>query len=274
MFTRRFVGVLAVVMALGVATVSLLAQRSVVVVLRSGASVSGSIVDMNSSGLIVDVNGRERTYGMGDIAAISFQGNLSASDWDVVERGTAVFVLRSGQHVRAELADMGGTTPLMLTLRERSGARQLRADQVSYIAFARPSNAAAPSDPDTGGGAGGGLTVAGNRQWTPTNITVRRGETVRFTSTGQIRLSGDQRDLASVNGSLNQRYAPGSPLPQFLAGALIGRIGNGAPFAIGGQTTVEMPAAGMLYLGINDDNVSDNAGHFNVTVEVTQRRRR
>ena len=50
------------------------------------------------------------------------------------------------------------------------------------------------------------------------------------------------------------------------AGALIGRINSGAPFAIGNQETVRMPASGTLYLGINDDNVSDNSGHFQVVI--------
>lgn len=272
MFTRRFVGALAVFTAIGLGTVA--AQQSAVIVMRSGERLNATLVDLNASGYQVQVRGSNRSINPGDVAAISFTGDVSDAQFNVVSPGNAVVVLRNGQRITGELYDIGGTSPLRITIRNSNGERDVHSNEVARIIFARPSNAAQPSDPDTGGGGGGGLTVAGNRQWTPTNITVRRGETVRFTSTGQIRLSGDQRDLASVNGSLNQRYAPGSPLPQFLAGALIGRIGNGAPFAIGGQTTVEMPAAGMLYLGINDDNVSDNAGHFNVTVEVTQRRRR
>ena len=50
-------------------------------------------------------------------------------------------------------------------------------------------------------------------------------------------------------------------------GGLIGRVGTGAPFAIGsGSTPITMPAAGRLYLGVNDTNTSDNAGAFSVTV--------
>lgn len=269
MFTRRFFGALAVVTALGVGTVA--AQQSAVVVLRSGERVSGSLIDMNARGYQLQVNGADRWIRPGDIAAISFTGDVTDAHFNVVSAGNAVVVLRNGQRVTGELYDIGGRTPLRITIRNSSGERDVTSNEVARIIFARPAGAATP-DPTPGAGAGPGLTVAANRTWTPTNITVRRGETVRFASTGQIRLSGDQRDLASVNGSLNQRYAAGSPLPQFLAGALIGRIGNGAPFAIGGQTAIEMPASGILYLGINDDNVSDNAGHFNV--EVTRRSRR
>jgi hypothetical protein len=57
--------------------------------------------------------------------------------------------------------------------------------------------------------------------------------------------------------------SPGAPIPGALAGALIGRVGNGQPFAIGDQTiALPMPAAGQLFLGINDDHCADNRGQF------------
>ena len=47
---------------------------------------------------------------------------------------------------------------------------------------------------------------------------------------------------------------------------MIGRIGNGQPFAIGNQTSIVMPAAGQLFLGVNDDGVDDNVGEFRVEI--------
>jgi hypothetical protein len=50
-------------------------------------------------------------------------------------------------------------------------------------------------------------------------------------------------------------------------GALIGRVGNGAPFPIGrGTQPITMPANGPLMLGINDDVVQDNSGSFSVNI--------
>ena len=70
------------------------------------------------------------------------------------------------------------------------------------------------------------------------------------------------------------RFAPGAPMPQALAGALIGRVGNSAPFAIGNMTGPLSPPGqgGELVLGVNDDEVSDNQGAFMVTVRVLRRR--
>jgi hypothetical protein len=55
------------------------------------------------------------------------------------------------------------------------------------------------------------------------------------------------------------------------AGGLIGRVGNGQPFGIGNQTSVPMPNDGLLYLSVNDDERSDNAGQFMVQLGRVRR---
>ena len=62
--------------------------------------------------------------------------------------------------------------------------------------------------------------------------------------------------------------APGAPLPTVNAGALIGRVGNSQPFGIGDQAAVPMPFDGILYLAVNDDERSDNAGEFIVSMST------
>jgi hypothetical protein len=113
---------------------------------------------------------------------------------------------------------------------------------------------------------GGTFTVAANRQWTPTGIRVNQGEVLRFTSSGEIRFTGNADDRAGVAGSPAHKFVSGAPLPTALAGALIGRIDSGLPFGIGDQTSITIPATGLLYLGTNDDNVSDNSGQFQVVI--------
>ena len=68
-------------------------------------------------------------------------------------------------------------------------------------------------------------------------------------------------------GSKIGRRLSAGPLPGQLAGALIGRVGNGQAFGIGNQAGAAVDAGrGLLYLGVNDDNVEDNRGAFTVTV--------
>jgi hypothetical protein len=93
------------------------------------------------------------------------------------------------------------------------------------------------------------------------------GDKLQMQISGQITLRpNDPKDVAIPQGSLLQRYAPNAPMPKVLAGALIGRIDGGQPFGIGNLASILAPASGMLYLGINDDVVSDNSGQFSVTI--------
>ena len=106
-----------------------------------------------------------------------------------------------------------------------------------------------------------------NQQWTPTGVHVNFGDKLQLQISGQISLRpNDPKDVAIPQGSLLQRYAPNAPMPKVLAGALIGRIDSGQPFGIGNLASILAPASGTLYLGINDDVVSDNSGQFSVTI--------
>jgi len=87
---------------------------------------------------------------------------------------------------------------------------------------------------------------------------------VGFNTTGEVQLSGNPNDRARSPGTT--RMAPGAPMPSVNAGALIGRVGNSAPFAIGDQASVPMPFDGILFLAVNDDERSDNAGEFVVSL--------
>src|SRR6187401_242168 len=129
---------------------------------------------------------------------------------------------------------------------------------------AAPADSSAPTAATTTvttTGQSGGVTVNASQPWTPTGITVAKGQQVRFEASGEVQLSTDGNDTAVTAGSKMGRRLSAGPMPGQLAGALIGRVGSGQAFGIGNQAgPLSMPAAGMLYLGVNDDNVDDNRG--------------
>jgi hypothetical protein len=111
----------------------------------------------------------------------------------------------------------------------------------------------------------GGIQVPARSSWVSTGIIVRKGEWLGFNTTGEVRLSDNESDRAQAPGGT--RRANFAPLPAVNAGALIGRIGpTGNAFGIGDQTRVPMPAAGELFLAVNDDERADNSGQFIVAV--------
>jgi hypothetical protein len=110
------------------------------------------------------------------------------------------------------------------------------------------------------------ITVPSTQQWTPTLIRVNQGDRIQIQASGEIQLRpANFNDKAGVAGSYAQRFAPNSPLPKAFAGALLGRIDSGQPFGIGDQKSIIAPGSGLLYLGINDDVLTDNSGQFQVT---------
>lgn len=247
------------------------AQESATIVLRSGEKVSGQLVDMGAAGFAVRVSGQDRQIGRNDVAVIDFGGggDLSDADWAKVGSGEAV-LLKNGQAVKGQLHDIGGTTPLRITLKTDSGERELTSNEVARIVLARPTTAPAATSGTgaTSGVPGGeGVAVAGTQAWTPAGLTVRQGDRLTFTATGEVRLSGNADDVASASGARSQRKSATAPLPGVYAGALIGRVGNSEPFPIGAQQTVTMPANGQLFLGINDDDVNDNQGGYRVVIK-------
>lgn len=259
--------------------VGIQAQENATIVLRSGEKISGQLVDMGGAGFAVRVNGQDRNIGKNDVAVIDFggSGDVSDADWAKVNNGEGI-LLRNGQAISGQLYDIGGTSPLRVTVRTSSGERNVNSSEISRIVLARPGGGAAATSgsANTAGVPDGqGIAVPANQAWTATGITVRQGEVLTFNTTGEARLSNDPADIAGSAGSKAQRKAPANaPIPGALAGALVGRVGsNGEIIAIGDQTRVTMPAAGQLFLGINDDHVTDNSGGFRVNVQRQGRRR-
>jgi small nuclear ribonucleoprotein (snRNP)-like protein len=265
--------------ALAVAAVSFtglaVAQENATLTLKSGEQVSGQLIDMGSGGFTVRVSGQDRQFPTNDVALIDFAGGgLSQADWDRVSGGQHIVWLRNGETLTGQLYDVGGTTPLRITMKINGADRNLTSSEISRIALVRPTNAVATSGTTSTVPEGAGIAVPATQQWTPTGLTVRRGEVLTINTTGEVRLSTDANDMAGSAGSRSGRFSEKSPMPRALAGALIGRIGNGAPFAIGDQTSLPMPASGQLFLGINDDHLADNQGGFRVQITRTGSRRR
>ena len=275
------------ILALSVAALTFpaiaMAQESAALTLRSGEKLNGELMDMSGVGFTVKVNGTERHIATNDVAVIDFGGSsMSDADWAKIPGGRPTVILRSGEVVNGRLVDIGGSSPLRMTIRSRSGDRDLASNEISHIILARPSNApaSASGSEDSSSTAslapatGAGLVVSPRQAWTSTGISVKKDQSMSFNANGEIQLSTDSNDIATPFGSKAGRKAANAPLPNVLAGALIGRVGvNGQPFAIGSGVTIKMPADGLLFLGVNDDGFADNRGEFRVDIGRTNTRR-
>ena len=247
------------------------AQETATLALRNGERPSGELIDMGAGGFILRINGQDRQFPTSEVAAVEFVvGPLPAVAQQKINAGQPVVLMRNGQVLDGRLADVGGTHPLRLTIETPSGSRDVNSSDVAQVHLA-PLNSPTPAQAATSGSApapipAGAINVPANQGWTNTGIPVLRGQQISFNAQGDIMISptaSSGPDGSPAVTSPNVRY----PLQGVPAGALIGRVGNGAPFPIGRNTQpITMPANGPLMLGINDDILTDNSGSYSVSL--------
>ncbi|HEX8194833.1 MAG TPA: hypothetical protein VF571_01365, partial [Pyrinomonadaceae bacterium] len=103
--------------------------------------------------------------------------------------------------------------------------------------------------------------------WTNSGVVVRKGQRVRISATGRVSLGQGRFATPAGVGSIadNQRLMPTIP-----TGALIAVIGddNNDFIFVGSSREFTAPQSGMLFLGINESNLDDNSGAYDVVIKV------
>lgn len=257
------------------------AQVTATAVLKNGDKHTGSNLAYRVDGRQVIVRtsqAEEPRIPVDQVAYIDFGGTADPPNLNLSGSQEAV-VLRDGSVVKGQILELGHTnkadlsSPFLVIVRTEGGEeRRLQSNQVSRVYFAggQSSGASSGGSAATAPDSSGSLTVPATQAWTQTGFVVRRGEPLTFEVSGEIRIGGPGT-TANAGGSSDMNS--GNPLPNVGTGALIGRIGNSAPFLIGNQNRIQAPAAGQLFLGINDTNHGDNSGEFRVTVRRIARSR-
>lgn len=177
--------------------------------------------------------------------------------------------LRNGQRIEGELVSVRNDTIEFEERRNYGSGRVLRfdRDEVARIEFDNWGSGNTYTSGRPAGMRERQVTVSADVTWNDASIEVRAGQTVYFEATGRVRWGKDRRD-----GPAGERNSPrndGRPMPNRNAAALIGKIGpgDGDVFFIGDESgAFRMRTSGRLYLGINDDVLTDNSGNFRVVV--------
>ena len=220
-----------------------------------------------------DDGGREMIFHADQVAVIEFAGGRPASAELSQLPGSGHFlVMRDGTSQPGRFVNMiGGDTVIWENSR---GERQQFAIRDVNRLYLNPQSARTVFNYTGAGAAVGttGLAVQGRtivvdarQAWTDTGITVNQGDRVVFQASGQIQFGRSPGQSVTPDGGAERRAA--YPEPNVPVGALIGKIGNGAPFGIGTQSQpLPMPSSGRLMLGVNDNELGDNSGSFTVIV--------
>jgi hypothetical protein len=274
---RRTIFALTVVVALSVA--SLMALADITFVMKSGERIQGTGITRSQGTITVKVNGQERGVPMNDVAVVIYNdgeptagelAELPTSD-NPPELERHLLVMRDGRKIRGAADDFN---PERLVFDTAAGRQFFNAGEIArlYMSPAAARRLFASRVGTTGSTASGRggreaaaeVKVEGATPWTDTGIVVRAGERITFRVTGTVNITRDATAGPDGQTSIAQgKY----PVAAMAAGGLIGRVGNARPFPIGStRMPIEMPASGRLFLGINDDNFSDNGGSFEVQI--------
>jgi len=184
--------------------------------------------------------------------------------------------LRNGQRVEGELIGMRNGQIEFEERRGFGGTRTLRfdRDEVDRIDFEnrRFGNNYGSNNSNSGNSFEGRpngmrerqVIVSADVPWNDSGVDVRAGQTIYFEAQGRVRWGRDRQDGPA--GERNSPANPNRPMGNRNAAALIGRIGNDM-FFIGDESgPVRMRSGGRLFLGVNDDVLTDNTGNFRVVV--------
>jgi hypothetical protein len=186
-----------------------------------------------------------------------------------VSLGADTLYLRNGQRVEGELVGFRNGQIEFEERRGFGGGRTLRFDrnEVDRIDFEnrRPTN----DYNNAVGGRPSGMRerpviVSADVAWNDSGVEVRAGQTIFFAAQGRVRWGRDRQDGPA--GERNSPSNPNRPMGNRNAAALIGKIGNDMFFIGDDPGPIRMRSSGRLYLGVNDDVLTDNSGNFRVVV--------
>ena len=117
--------------------------------------------------------------------------------------------------------------------------------------------------------------LSGSTQWKDTGLDLQPGDNVQITASGQLQYS-DAKQPAGPDG-LPRAWKDLMrilPLNEAGRGALLARIGDteaARPFLVGAGHTFRAPAAGRLFLGLNQMSIDTGTGSFHVEVKILER---
>jgi len=113
--------------------------------------------------------------------------------------------------------------------------------------------------------------VPGSQEWADTGISVQAGQQLTITASGEIYVGATSasESPAGIPGCTPAASYPAQsvqfPAPSLTCWSLIARIGDGAPFEVGGSAQLTA-TSGDLYLGVNGDSFAGNSGSWSATI--------
>lgn len=114
------------------------------------------------------------------------------------------------------------------------------------------------------------IEIPGDRVWVDTGVDLMSGDVFEVSAKGEVFWKKNSEDSCGPDGIPGKGFW--KPISKANTAALIGKIGvdSYSYFVVGSGFKGNALATGRLYLGINDDNNSDNRGGYKASIRVNR----
>ncbi len=232
--------------------------------LKDGSKVKGKIVSFSGGKFIVAVGEgsrrRELTLMAGDIDSIDFDTPRSpASNVLASNRTTSPTQIQNTR--------VTDNRPIAAPVEEEEEEE----DAVVSVPTASPSTSPTTKKVSFGKPIELGVKVLADNTangWTNSGWVVKKGQRIRISGTGQVSIGRGKTTGPSGLYDLEDKDKLLKSVP---TGALIAVIGddNNEFIYIGSEREFTAARDGALFLGLNEGNLNDNSGSFDVKIEIS-----
>ena len=220
--------------------------------LKDGSIIKGKIVSFGGGKFTVMVGQRQMSFSANEIESIQFDAemkptlNVNASNKIPASTDKNSTVITVGQSSTTSNSPTTTTT-----------APKTNADQNASNTIAKPVEIGVKVLADN--------TANG---WTNSGWVVRKGQRIRISGSGRVSLGGGRYATPGGIASLPDKD---KLMAQEATGGLIVVIGdnNNDFIFVGDSKEFIAPRDGALFLGINEGNLDDNSGVFDVKIEIS-----
>jgi len=219
--------------------------------LKDGSIIKGKIVSFGDGKFVVLVGSRQMNFSAQDVESIQFDTDSTAAtdvktstgNSDVKDMNSTIITV--GQ--KSETTDTQAQTP----------APTDKADQNTSKTLPKPIEIGVKVTADN--------TANG---WTNSGWVVRKGQRIRISGAGRVSLGGGRYAMPGGIASLPDKD---KLMARESTGGLIAVIGdnNNEFIFVGDAKEFVASRDGALFLGINEGNLNDNAGVFDVKIEIS-----
>jgi hypothetical protein len=234
--------------------------------LKDGSIIKGKIISFAGDVFTVKIGDREMTFPSADVESIQFDSPMaSAARTSGIDQPPVVIRSTPKTEPTPSYTETANTTAEPVKTSPETPKENIYADDRGTTSADSGTDGRANRKPIS-------LNVKvmadeTSNGWTNSGWIVKKGQKIHIKGSGEISLGGGTTSPAA---GLSDFEDPQKLMRSVPTGALIAVIGddNNDFIYVGMERTFTAERDGALFLGVNDGDLKDNAGAFDVVIEI------